>query len=109
MTDEAFPSTTVRVRCPEGTCFVRVGFIDGEPRHIYTHVGKAGSQVQAAADAICRSISRLLELGAPLDQTVGLLRDITHDRSGGPGMEARSLAEAVAIGVSKATAAKEPS
>ncbi|MGB9911639.1 MAG: vitamin B12-dependent ribonucleotide reductase [Microgenomates group bacterium] len=95
---------TYRVSTPVGTAFITIN-VNGneEPLEVFITVGKAGSDVQADAEAIGRLISLCLRLGADfspkdvLTQIIDQLEGIGGSESIGFGKEKiRSLADGVA-------------
>jgi len=95
---------TYRKETPLGTAFVTVNINGGQkPFEVFMNVGKAGSDVAAVSEALCRLISLILRLPSPLDererlnQVVDQLAGIGGGRSMGFGANrVRSLPDAVA-------------
>lgn len=90
-------SITYRRRCPEGTTFTTILF-DVEtlnPHTLVVNIGKAGSELKAAADWGSRLAGAALRSGAKPDYIAEITEDIRHSRSNGH-YEASSLADAVA-------------
>ena len=95
---------TYRQETPLGTAFITVNRNGtGEPFEVFINVGKAGSDVQAVAEAIGRLISLILRLPSPMTptervrQVVEQLKDIGGARPLGFGpTRVRSLPDAIA-------------
>lgn len=95
---------TYRQETPLGTAFITVNRNGtGEPFEVFINVGKAGSDVQAVAEAIGRLISLVLRLPSPMTptervrQVVEQLKDIGGARPLGFGpSRVRSLPDAIA-------------
>ncbi len=95
---------TYRQETPLGTAFITVNRNGtGEPFEVFINIGKAGSDVQAVAEAIGRLISLMLRLPSPMSPTervrevVGQLKDIGGARPVGFGpTRVRSLPDAIA-------------
>ncbi len=95
---------TYRQETPLGTAFITVNRNGtGEPFEVFINVGKAGSDVQAVAEAIGRLISLVLRLPSPMTptervrQVVEQLKDIGGARPLGFGpTRVRSLPDAIA-------------
>src|SRR3990167_4090680 len=55
------PSFTIKVKTPDGTLFVTIIEENETPRQIIMIIGKAGTRIQAWADALGRMITLLLQ------------------------------------------------
>ncbi len=95
---------TYRQETPLGPAFITVNRNgSGEPFEVFINIGKAGSDVQAVAEAIGRLISLVLRLPSPMSPTervreiVEQLKDIGGARQLGFGpTRVRSLPDAIA-------------
>ena len=107
---------TYRIDTPLGTGYVHVNqAISGEPFEIFLNVGKAGSDVQADAEALGRLISLILRMPSPLsprervEQIVKQLDRIGGRRDAGMGpTRVRSIPDAVAQVLGEHVGLKEP-
>jgi ribonucleoside-diphosphate reductase alpha chain len=107
---------TFRVDTPLGTGYVHVNqSASGEPFEVFLNVGKAGSDVQADAEALGRLISLVLRMPSPLtprervEEVVKQLDRIggRRDAGMGPG-RVRSIPDAVAQVLAEYTGLREP-
>jgi ribonucleoside-diphosphate reductase alpha chain len=107
---------TFRVDTPLGTGYVHVNqSANGEPFEVFLNVGKAGSDVQADAEALGRLISLVLRMPSPLtprervEEIVKQLDRIggRRDAGMGPG-RVRSIPDAVAQVLAEYTGLREP-
>jgi ribonucleoside-diphosphate reductase alpha chain len=95
---------TYRLKTPVGTAFITVNHDElGAPVEVFINVGKAGSDVQAMAEALGRVISKSLKFASHLSSQeravliIGQLRGIGGSRTVGFGAEKiASLPDAVA-------------
>src|SRR5262249_11736695 len=95
---------TIKIESPHGTVYTTVNEnLNGEAFEIFVNVGKAGSDVQADAEALGRSLSLMLRMPSPLnaEQRVDLiirhLRGIGGSRDVGFGQNrVRSVPDAIA-------------
>jgi ribonucleoside-diphosphate reductase alpha chain len=107
---------TYRIDTPLGTGYVHVNQgPSGEPFEVFLNVGKAGSDVQADAEALGRLISLILRLPSPLtprervEQIVKQLDRIGGRRDAGLGpMRVRSIPDAVAQVLAEHVGLREP-
>jgi len=107
---------TFRVDTPLGTGYVHVNqSASGEPFEVFLNVGKAGSDVQADAEALGRLISLILRMPSPLsprervEEIVKQLDRIggRRDAGMGPG-RVRSIPDAVAQVLAEHVGLREP-
>ena len=107
---------TFRVDTPLGTGYVHVNQnTSGEPFEVFLNVGKAGSDVQADAEALGRLISLILRMPSPLtprervEEIVKQLDRIggRRDAGMGPG-RVRSIPDAIAQVLAEHTGLREP-
>jgi ribonucleoside-diphosphate reductase alpha chain len=107
---------TFRVDTPLGTGYVHVNqSATGEPFEVFLNVGKAGSDVQADAEALGRLISLILRMPSPLtprervEEIVKQLDRIGGRRDAGMGpARVRSIPDAVAQVLAEYTGLREP-
>jgi ribonucleoside-diphosphate reductase alpha chain len=107
---------TFRVDTPLGTGYVHVNqSAAGEPFEVFLNVGKAGSDVQADAEALGRLISLVLRMPSPLnprervEEIVKQLDRIGGRRDAGMGpARVRSIPDAVAQVLAEYTGLREP-
>ncbi len=107
---------TYRIDTPLGTGYVHVNQgQSGEPFEVFLNVGKAGSDVQADAEALGRLISLLLRMPSPLsprervEQIVKQLDRIGGRRDAGMGpARVRSIPDAVAQVLAEHVGLREP-
>jgi ribonucleoside-diphosphate reductase alpha chain len=107
---------TYRIDTPLGTGYVHVNQgTSGEPFEIFLNVGKAGSDVQADAEALGRLISLILRMPSPLsprervEQVVKQLDRIGGRRDAGLGAaRVRSIPDAVAQVLAEHVGLREP-
>ncbi len=107
---------TYRIDTPLGTGYVHVNQgLSGEPFEIFLNVGKAGSDVQADAEALGRLISLILRMPSPLtprervEQIVKQLDRIGGRRDAGMGpARVRSIPDAVAQVLAEHVGLREP-
>ena len=107
---------TYRVDTPLGTGYVHVNQgASGEPFEIFLNVGKAGSDVQADAEALGRLISLILRMPSPLtprervDEVVKQLDRIGGRRDAGLGLSrVRSIPDAIAQVLAEHVGLREP-
>lgn len=100
--------STYKIKTPVGTAFITVNHDENEnPIEVFINIGKAGSDVQAMAEALGRVISKSLKFGNNLtakERAVGMidqLKGIGGRRSVGFGPnKILSLPDAVAIALS---------
>jgi len=98
------PGATYRLITPVGTAFITVNHDElGAPVEIFINVGKAGSDVQAMAEALGRVISKSLKFASHLSSRdravliIGQLQGIGGSRTVGFGAEKiTSLPDAIA-------------
>lgn len=77
---DAQPSTTIRVRTPDGTMFVHIMEQQEAPRHVLINIGKSGHSLQAWADALARVVSLALRSGLTLQSIITEVSNITTER-----------------------------
>jgi ribonucleoside-diphosphate reductase alpha chain len=107
---------TYRVDTPLGTGYVHVNQgASGEPFEIFLNVGKAGSDVQADAEALGRLISLILRMPSPLtprervEEVVKQLDRIGGRRDAGLGSSrVRSIPDAIAQVLAEHVGLREP-
>jgi ribonucleoside-diphosphate reductase alpha chain len=100
------PGLTFRESTPLGTAFITVNHTDQgptEPFEVFVRLGKAGSDLEADAEALGRLISLILRLASPISriarvqEIIGQLEMIGGARSIGFGpSRVRSLADGIA-------------
>ena len=98
---------TYRVPSQFGTCFLTVTERDGEPFEVFVRLGKAGSDTEAAAEAIGRLSSVVLRMKGPGTGTRRLLELVYHQLEGIGGRTSygfgpnriRSVPDAIAAGI----------
>jgi ribonucleoside-diphosphate reductase alpha chain len=103
---QILPGLTFRESTPLGTAFITVNHTDQgatEPFEVFVRLGKAGSDLEADAEALGRLISLVLRLASPISriarmqEIVGQLEMIGGARSIGFGpSRVRSLADGIA-------------
>ncbi|MBI4737203.1 MAG: vitamin B12-dependent ribonucleotide reductase [candidate division NC10 bacterium] len=107
---------TYRVDTPLGTGYVHVNQgPSGEPFEIFLNVGKAGSDVQADAEALGRLISLILRMPSPLsprERVEEIVRQLDRiggrrDAGMGPG-RVRSIPDAIAQVLAEHVGFREP-
>jgi ribonucleoside-diphosphate reductase alpha chain len=107
---------TFRVDTPLGTGYVHVNqSTSGEPFEVFLNVGKAGSDVQADAEALGRLISLILRMPSPftsrerVEEIVKQLDGIGGRRDAGLGpSRVRSIPDAVAQVLAEHVGLREP-
>lgn len=78
---EVSATSTIKVQTPDGTMFVHVMELNsGVPYKIDLSIGKAGSAIQAWAQAVARLASLALRRGALLSELAEEISSITTDR-----------------------------
>jgi len=78
---ESLDSVVIKVSSPDGTLFVTVAEKDNHAQHVIIHIGKAGSALNAWADALARVISLALRSGViTLEGVIAEVSNITSDR-----------------------------
>jgi hypothetical protein len=79
---DSLPSSTVKVTTPDGVIFVHIidHSVSGAPLRIDLSIGKAGSSIQAWAQALARVTTLALMNGANLGSIIEVLSAITTDR-----------------------------
>lgn len=78
---ELSPTVTVKVTTPDGVMFVHIMELpSGIPYKLDLSIGKAGSSVQAWAQALSRTISLCLIHGMPITELAECVSAITTDR-----------------------------
>jgi len=102
---------TARETTPFGTAFVTINYADGNPREpfeVFVRLGKAGSDLEADAEAIGRLLSLILRLPSPmtreerLREVIDQLEHIGGSRFSGFGPErVRSMPDGVARALSR--------
>jgi ribonucleoside-diphosphate reductase alpha chain len=107
---------TYRIDTPLGTGYVHVNQgPSGEPFEIFLNVGKAGSDVQADAEALGRLISLILRMPSPLsprDRVEEVVKQLDRiggrrDAGMGPG-RVRSIPDAIAQVLAEHVGLREP-
>lgn len=107
---------TYRIDTPLGTGYVHVNQgPSGEPFEVFLNVGKAGSDVQADAEALGRLISLVLRMPSPLsprDRVEEIVRQLDRiggrrDAGMGPG-RVRSIPDAIAQVLAEHVGLREP-
>jgi ribonucleotide reductase alpha subunit len=107
----ALNGVTARERTPLGTAFVTINYANGNPKEpfeVFVRLGKAGSDLEADAEALGRLLSLILRLPSPmtrenrLREVIDQLEDIGGSRSTGFGPErVRSMPDAIARALSR--------
>ncbi len=102
---------TARERTPFGTAFVTINYANGNPREpfeVFVRLGKAGSDLEADAEAIGRLLSLILRLPSPmtreerLREVIDQLEHIGGSRFSGFGPErVRSMPDGIARALSR--------
>ncbi len=102
---------TARERTPLGTAFITINYANGNPRdpfEVFVRLGKAGSDLEADAEAIGRLLSLILRLPSPmtrerrLREVIDQLEHIGGSRSTGFGLErVRSMPDGIARALSR--------
>jgi ribonucleoside-diphosphate reductase alpha chain len=97
---------TARERTPFGTAFVTINYANGNPREpfeVFVRLGKAGSDLEADAEALGRLLSLVLRLPSPmtreerLREVIDQLQHIGGSRFSGFGPErVRSMPDGIA-------------
>jgi len=79
---ESLPSSSVKVTTPDGVIFVHIidHPISKAPLKVELTIGKAGSSVQAWAQALSRMITLALKNGANIGSIIEEVSAITSDR-----------------------------
>ena len=107
----ALNGVTARERTPLGTAFVTINYANGNPKEpfeVFVRLGKAGSDLEADAEALGRLLSLILRLPSAmtrenrLREVINQLEDIGGSRSTGFGPErVRSMPDAIARALSR--------
>jgi hypothetical protein len=107
---ESSPTVTVRVVTPDGVMFVHImEYANGLPYKLDLSIGKAGSSVQAWAQALSRVISLALVMGVPITSIAECVSAITTDRLSFNGNRAvRSSPDGIAQAIIQYVADKSP-
>ena len=102
---------TARERTPFGTAFVTINYTNGNPKEpfeVFVRLGKAGSDLEADAEAIGRLLSLILRLPSPmtreerLTEVIDQLEHIGGSRISGFGPErVRSVPDGIARALSR--------
>jgi len=102
---------TTRERTPLGTAFVTINYANGNPREpfeVFVRLGKAGSDLEADAEAIGRLLSLILRLPSPMTreermrEVIDQLEHIGGSRFSGFGPErVRSVPDGIARALSR--------
>ena len=102
---------TTRERTPFGTAFVTINYANGNPKdpfEVFVRLGKAGSDLEADAEAIGRLLSLILRLPSPmtreerLREVIDQLEHIGGSRFSGFGPErVRSMPDGIARALSR--------
>lgn len=102
---------TTRERTPLGTAFITINYANGDPKdpfEVFVRLGKAGSDLEADAEAIGRLLSVILRLPSPmtreerLKEVIEQLEHIGGSRSTGFGPErVRSMPDGIARALSR--------
>jgi ribonucleoside-diphosphate reductase alpha chain len=102
---------TAREKTPFGTAFVTINYANGNPREpfeVFVRLGKAGSDLEADAEAIGRLLSLILRLPSPmtreerLREVIDQLEHIGGSRFSGFGPErVRSMPDGIARALSR--------
>ena len=102
---------TARERTPFGTAFVTINYTNGNPKEpfeVFVRLGKAGSDLEADAEAIGRLLSLILRLPSPmtreerLTEVIDQLEHIGGSRISGFGPErVRSVPDGIARAFSR--------
>jgi len=77
---EAMPTTSIRVRTPDGDLFVHIAEQDGKPIELLMNIGKSGYALAAWSDALGRIVSLALRSGISLREIADTLSNIRADR-----------------------------
>lgn len=96
MSEDAWESTTVRWACPEGDVYVTMA-VNGDPwpARIWLTVGKAGTELYAAGDALSAITRLALTAGVPRRSVIKYLRGISNVEYNRLVHEASSMADAL--------------
>ena len=96
---------TERVRSGHGNVYITVNFHDGkDPFEVFCAVGKAGGCDSAQLEAVSRLASMALRSGIDPQEIIDNLKGITCCPSWDEGVLVRSVPDALAWGLSRATA-----
>ena len=88
---------SVRIEAPEGTLFVTLTEDEHGPLEVFAQGGKAGSDVAANLEAVCRLASQSLRAGIPVSAVIDQLAGIGGRQSVGFGKNrVRSTPDAIA-------------
>jgi ribonucleoside-diphosphate reductase alpha chain len=91
------PGVTARAETPNGTLFVTLNRDNGGPLEVFVRCGKAGSDIEALAEAIGRLISLALRCGVDPHEIIDQLDGIGGRESIGFGKgRVRSIPDALA-------------
>lgn len=102
------PSYTAKVITPDGTMFVNISERDSKPYRVDATIGKAGSAVNAWAQALSLSVTLALQNGISLyDIIEGLSNNATDRISYSNGRVIRSGPDGLVNGLSIYVASKE--
>lgn len=107
---EFSPTVTVKVITPDGVMFVHImEYENGLPYKLDLSIGKAGSSVQAWAQALSRVISLALVMGVPIASIAEGVSAITTDKLSFNGNRAvRSGPDGIAQAIIQYMADKSP-
>lgn len=79
---EVYNTITGKVRTPDGTMFVIVlEDKEGKPCGIHINIGKAGSSLNAWANATAALVTRMLGAGIGLNDVIKELSEMTSDKT----------------------------
>jgi ribonucleoside-diphosphate reductase alpha chain len=78
---ETLQSTTYKVPSGFGNIYICVSTLDDHPFEVFVIVGKAGSDIQAKAEAVGRMTSLALRNEIPLNEIVKQLVDIRGNQT----------------------------
>lgn len=76
-----WPSKTIRAETTSGTCYATVMFENKKPISVILNIGKTGSEMRAASEAIGRLLTLNLK-DDKLEEVIRELKDIKTEKSG---------------------------
>jgi ribonucleoside-diphosphate reductase alpha chain len=94
---QVVPGVTARAETPNGTLFVTLNRDNGGPLEVFVRCGKAGSDIEALAEAIGRLVSLALRCGVDPHEIIDQMEGIGGRESVGFGKDrVRSIPDALA-------------